>query len=388
MLALAISCSKDDGGGMSGGNEEPVTPEVFTPIVFSAMQQEEQAVTRSDAPLSTVANTFTVYGYKNMSESGDSYGDEQLVFPGYTVKWTENSAATTTTNTNGWDYVNQRSSTGEEQTIKYWDWSAKAYRFFGVTGAARGTIVTHETNETHETYKAYDISMMADGSSDADIAETPYYSHLWFSTGNTGVYPDKPFGKPVQLKYLKPLAKVRFKFIFENPDDASITTLTEKSFRPSNGKGILTRARITVSYPLTGTAINETVTISYDQTYLGGISAFTEDYYGAGEVSKQTINEVEHVVSPYYDASATALNKEYAVLPATNQGTYTLTVSVNGEPKTTVVPEEFMNWKIGYLYTYVFKVHVDGGVSIDVVQSAFTQWTVHPADHTVYSTPG
>ena len=373
MLPLAISCSKDDDGDVLGGNEEPVPPEVVTPIVFSAMQQEEQTVTRSDAPLSTVANTFTVYGYKNMSAEGSNYGDEKLVFPGYTVKWTENSAATTTTNTNGWDYVNQISSTGDEQTIKYWDWSAKAYRCFGVTGAENviGEIVGDGSD------KAYEITMTADASSDAGIAETPYYSHLWFSNG---VYPNKPFGQPVQLEYLKPLAKVRFKFIFENPDDAPRTTLTEKSFRPTSGDVILTKAQITVSYPLTGSAVKESFAIT---SKLGSIPAFKDDYYEEEEVQKD--GEGKHVIYPYYDAVATAFNKEYTVLPATNQGTYTLTVSINGEPKTTVVPSEYMDWKIGYLYTYIFKVHVDLGVSIDVVQSAFTTWNDVETGHTVYN---
>ena len=373
MLALAISCSKDDDGDVLGGNEEPVPAEVVTPIVFSAMQQEEQTVTRSDAPLSTVANTFTVYGYKNMSAEGSNYGDEKLVFPGYTVKWTENSAATTTTNTNGWDYVNQISSTGDEQTIKYWDWSAKAYRFFGVTEAENviGEIVGDGSD------KAYEITMTADASSDAGIAETPYYSHLWFSNG---AYPNKPFGQPVQLEYLKPLAKVRFKFIFEDPDDAPRTTLTDKIFCPTSGDVILTKAQITVSYPLTGSAVKESFAIT---SKLGSIPAFKDDYYEEEEVQKD--GEGKHVIYPYYDAVATAFNKEYTVLPATNQGTYTLTVSINGEPKTTVVPSEYMDWKIGYLYTYIFKVHVDLGVSIDVVQSAFTTWNDVETGHTVYN---
>jgi hypothetical protein len=270
--------------------------------------------------------------------------------------------------------VNQRSSTGDEQTIKYWDWSAKAYRFFGVTGRSSGITVDHDD------HKAYEITITADGSTDETIAETPYYSHLWFSTGNTAVYPDKPFGQPVQLEYLKPLSYVRFKFIFENPSDAPVTTLTDKSFRPTDGGIIETTGQITVSYPLTGTAVKESYTITPGA---GGITEFTQDYYEEGEIAK---DGEEHVVSPYYDALESQLSKVYTVLPATNQGTYTLTVSVNGDPKTTVVPAEFMDWKIGYLYTYIFKVHVDYGVSIDVVQSAFTPWpTDFEVDHTVYN---
>jgi hypothetical protein len=169
---------------------------------------------------------------------------------------------------------------------------------------------------------------------------------------------------------------VRFMFTFEVPDEAKTTTLTEKSFRPTNGGIIQTNARITVSYPLTGTATEESYDITSEP---GGITEFTQDYY------ESVTTDGSHVISPYYDADEDAIRKEYAVLPAPNQGTYTLTVSVNGEPKTAVVPAEFMDWKIGFLYTYIFKVHVDGGVEIEKVQSAFTQWTDHQAEHTIYN---
>ena len=388
--------------GCSGDSPEqaPEPAKAETAIAFASGLEEEQAVTRAAMPLSEQAVTrttplsektqrFTVWGYKNMScdeknntdPSDDDYAELQTVFPGYNVGWTSGSSATSTTNSSGWDYVNQLSSTGVEQTIKYWDWSAKAYRFFAVTGdkgatAAAGTYVDNGVNGSTG---AYEITLYANGSSEEGIAATPYYSHLWFSTGDPSIYADRQFGKPVQLEFLKPFAKVRFKFIFEDPNLAKETTLTDKSFRPTDGRIIKTNGQVTVGYPLTGTAVTETLTISSDA---GGITEFTQDYYEEADL----VNEGGHVVSPYFDAPETPLGKEYAVLPATVQGTYTLTVSVNGEPKTTVVPAEFMNWKVGYLYTYIFKVHVDGGVSIDVVQSAFTPWmTGNTTDHTVYN---
>ena len=374
MMAIAAltaaGCSHDSADEPGKGGDVPVT-EKGTAISFSGEQGGGEMVTRANTatrattPLSEKATNFTVWGYKNMDTEYSESG-LQTVFPGYTVNWQSGSAATTTTNSSGWEYI---LASKPDQTIKYWDWSAKAYRFFGVTGEANGT---YETNGTDMTYK---ITLTADGTTDETIAATPYYSHLWFSTGNTGEgY--QPFGKPVQLEFLKPLSMVRFMFTFEIPEDASSTTLTEKSFCPTNGDIIETTAQITVSYPLTGTATEESYAITSEPS---GIPDFTQDYYEAVET------DGTNVVSPYFEADGTKLSKVYAVLPATNQGTYTLTVSVNGEPKTTVVPAEFMDWKIGYLYTYIFKVHVDGGVEIDKVQSAFTQWTDHTAEHTIYN---
>ena len=76
----------------------------------------------------------------------------------------------------------------------------------------------------------------------------------------------------------------------------------------------------------------------------------------------------------------------YTVIPTPDgQGTYTLTVNVDGDPKTAVVPAEFMTWQPGYVYTYIFKVHVDGTVTIDAVQSAFAPWSVKSENYTVYN---
>lgn len=360
--------------------EEP-TVETGTPIALSANQQPETVITRTGLDEKGVT-AFTVFGYKNYGND-DNYATRQTVFPGYTVSWTANSANTSTTNTNSWEYVDENT----EQTIKYWDWGASAYRFFGVTGGVNsgigtGTQGTYGTYGPNGAYETYELTITADGSTTSTINTTPFFSHLWFSTGRLPDYPDRQFGKPVQLEFLKPLSTVRFMFTFENPDDATTTMLTDKSFRPTNGSIIKTKGNITISYPLTGPATEEWYTYNPG---MGGITKFSQDYYEEGDLDTDIINDVEHVVKPYFDAFKDQLNTIYTVLPVSNQGSYTLSVSVNGDPKTTVVPAEFMDWKLGYLYTYIFKIHVDGSVKIETVQSAFTQWTTHSTTHTVYN---
>jgi hypothetical protein len=49
-------------------------------------------------------------------------------------------------------------------------------------------------------------------------------------------------------------------------------------------------------------------------------------------------------------------------------------VSVNGKVKPCVVPAQYMQWKPGFSYTYIFKITDNGGVEIDMVQAAFTPW--------------
>ncbi len=124
---------------------------------------------------------------------------------------------------------------------------------------------------------------------------------------------------------------------------------------------------MTISYPLTGTG--KTENCAFDAEAQG--TTISRDYR-EDEKSTTDKNEEDH----YW----------YTVLPITDQGPFTLEVSVDGDPKTTVVPEEYMNWQPGYKYTYIFKVHVDGSVSIGAVQSAFTGWTIQgPYEYPVYN---
>ena len=332
-------------------------------IAFSGSMGKEQEVTRAETPLKDKANTFSVYGFKDTG--ADTY---QQVFPGYRVQWRENTIATSTTNSDGWEYVGQQIPGQTVQTIKYWDYGATAYRFMGVTGSnVTGNYGTDEATGA----PVYKLTFTADCDNEE---ETPYYSHLWYREISS---PD--IGKAVKLEFLKPFSKVRFKFIFEDPDDAATTALTDKSFGPTGGTTIKRKGKVTVTYPLTGTATTEMIFVDAEA---GGPTAFTQDYYGVNEVEKT--NGV--VTKPYYGADENATGIEYTVIPTPGgQESYTLIVDVNGDPKTAVVPAAFMTWQPGYIYTYIFKVHVDGTVTIDAVQSAFTPWSVTSKDHTVYN---
>ena len=372
--------------------EEPAVPETATAISFSGTEGTEEQVTRGAYRAyesyeayktnKTAGNTraaqgledllpdgkkfFKVWAYKN---SGNDYEGLQTVMEDYTVRWVDRSAYTTTSNTNDWEYVNQQSAGSPEQTIKYWDWSATAYRFFGVTGGVTGTFGSYESYGAHSTYE---ITIPVDATSEKEAENTPYYSRLWFSTGNLAEYPTRQFGKPVQLEFLRPIARVRFMFIYEDPADEAYTVLAVKGFGPTtSGKRIYQVGTVKITYPLKGTQTTESYSVTPTDNGVEGLSddgipAFTQYYY-------ETPNNVN-------------ARKWYSVLPAINQGTYTLDVKVNGNDKTTVVPAAYMNWKPGFQYTYVFKIHVDGSVSISAVNAAFTPWVVEdPRNHTVYN---
>lgn len=288
----------------------------------------------------------------------------QTVFPGYIVNWSASGAGTTTSNSNGWEYVAQQ-TTGDEQTIKYWDWAAKAYRFFAVTGSSSHT---DNAPSGHEFTFAADASPIREGDASADakiaanIAATPFFTKLWFSTGAIEDYPTKQFGKPVQLEFLKPFSRVRFLFTYSYSAEA--VKVTSPSFKPTDGvTKIARKGTVTVSYPLTGTATTESYTITKNTSPAEGeeLEAFTEEYIPEGT------------------------EKWYTVFPAPSQGSYTMSVTVDNVVKTAVVPAEYMTWQPGYSYTYIFKITEQGGVEIDMVQSAVTPWTELENDHQVYN---
>lgn len=374
MMAMAVlistACSHSSEDTTEQGGGVPVT-DTRTAISFSGQQAEEQAVnqgtnraqgiTRAGTPLSDSKKTFKVWGYKNMSynEGTSSYGDLQTVFPGYVVNWISGSAASTTSNSNGWEYVAQQTN-GDEQTIKYWDWEAKAYRYFAITGT-----YTANGDYTEFTMEA-NASPIRDGEGTAEqkiaanIADAPYFSKLWFSTGNVSVYPDKQFGKPVVLEFLKPFARVRFLFNYSYAAEG--VKVTGPHFKPTNGSKIARKGTVTVTYPLTGASTKESYTVTKNASPAEGeeLVEFNEEYIPEGT------------------------EKWYTVLPVLSQS-YTMTVTVNNTTKTAVVPAEYMSWKPGYSYTYIFKITEDGGVEIDLVQAAVTAWTELVNDHTVYN---
>ena len=111
-LTLA-SCTSDDFLGDTPGS----TPtSANSAINFGGDAGKiTRATSNEGTPQQMLDGQFLVYGVKKISET-------QLVsvFPNYSVLYNENL---TTSNTNKWEYVK------DNQTIKYWDYSASEYRF-------------------------------------------------------------------------------------------------------------------------------------------------------------------------------------------------------------------------------------------------------------------
>ena len=132
-----VGCSDNDfigtGGssGFSKGNGE---------ISFNAGSGKitrGEEITGKDAA-DKLGGKFTVYGWKTNSAASDKTdGAHEDVFKDYLLTWGANTAFTTESNTNNWEYVGNTSQpidgAGVDQTIKYWDYSTNRYDFIAWT---------------------------------------------------------------------------------------------------------------------------------------------------------------------------------------------------------------------------------------------------------------
>ncbi len=347
-LGLLTACS--GGSATTDPDVEPVVPNTQKSISFSgAVDNSKTQTTGTRATyLSDYVKTFRVYGYKNTAyDSGTgSYSGLQTVFGGYLVNFNSATAGTTLSNQYGWEYVN-----GTNQTIHYWDYSATAYRFAAYAPAA-GVMVTHPDADHLR------FAFQVDGTSNDLI----YYSQLWFSD-NSPSY--TAYGQPVTLTFVPPLCKVRICFVNDEGDAVTTTDLvylqtdrTAIQFMPTDGTAIAQKGAFAVTYPLTGTVTTETVDVTPGTDTGDALAALTEPYEEADKL-----------------AFATNAQRWYKLLPIATQGTYTLSLTYNGSLRSAVVPAEFMSWKPGYEYTYVFKL-TDTGVVFDPDLFVYTKWQV------------
>ncbi len=300
--------------------------------------------------LETYSTNFMVWGYKNMSVTSGDYGDLMEVMNGYTVTYGASTAATTTSNTADWDYVgttavSPSSIAGSVQSIKYWDYSAAAYRFFAF--APSNASVTPSIGASEATF-----TMTADATSTTTINATPYYSALWFN--NSTLY-----GQQVQMEFKKPFTMVRFIFTHSSELDPTKIFLKDFNFRPSDDTTpIPTSGSVRITYPLTGTSTTESASIVSTTTSMANMN-------------------IPYMESSAYGVELDAgdLSKWYYVLPTGSQMSYAMTLKVCGEEKTAYVPAQYMKWLPNYQYTYMFKITELGVQFIDLVQVGITEWT-------------
>lgn len=375
VLALA-SCSSDDFLGENSGNGQNSS----SAINFSG---DAGKITRATSNTGNAAKMldgqFRIYGVKKV-------GDTQLVsvFNEYSVWYVENKN-TTTSNTDGWEYVGAKGTTNlgtgnitltKDQTIKFWDYSAPEYHFIAgspitcfshtltpgnkinsatITGLA-GHINANESGTPLTTYPVY----IADPKvvKKADYNNTVVFSFKrQQAMVRVGLYETIPGYSITEINFYKAGGSKA-----EAVNNIILTSGTENYFvGGSNVKG-------TITYNWTGTTPSYTYT--YDDTNL----TKTQNWY-AGKFEPHnalaTTVSTAKVADLYGKDNDMSTNGYFTVIPTPSATTaapilikcdYTLTsdddsgetIKVTGA--TAAIPAAYSKWDVNTRYTYLFKI--------------------------------
>lgn len=363
-LALCLfSCAES-------GQEEPDVPTQPEEPKGVSISFGGNSGTWQDAPttranketgLETISKSFKVWGYKTIEGNYTSGFDQsQNVMNGYTVNWTQQTANTTSSNTADWEYVGIAN-----QTIKYWDYSATSYRFFAYsipTAAGNitapsfsGPLTTEGSTNLHASF-----SIPFNYDKDATNVSTPYISDLWLSDNQN--FENRKYGACVKLTFAPIITKVRFKFNYQAESQVSITNI---SFRNVNNAPSPTSGNIIINYPITGMDTQASYIWETTGTETEPIN-FTIPYEEEGDLNHQTTTRKKwYFVPPLGDSKTT------------QQSAYIITADINGKKATATVPAEFMQWKAGYQYTYIFKI-TEAGTNIAFTNMQVEKWVETP----------
>lgn len=221
VLALA-SCSSDDFLGENSGNGQNAANSV---INFGG---ETGKITRAADGTSVGAKAADLLGKKfyvlgTKGELPTNSPTTSIVFDNYQVNWKENSAGTTTDNTNDWEYVgvdptglHAGTAAPTAQSIKYWDYSQPQYDFIAYSVGNNELLITGEAADDKivgtpiKTPKADNdhLSYTLKGKRIQDLKEC-YYTDVTTVKNNAT---NKEYNKPVTFTFKNLTAKVRVAF--------------------------------------------------------------------------------------------------------------------------------------------------------------------------------
>lgn len=346
MALCLLSCS-------SSGQDDPFIPEPQqVGISFGgnsgSWQDASSRAEEGEMGLESLFTSFKVWGYKTKNDDGSSI---QKVMDGYLVDWNSSS--------NDWEYIGKyNASLNLYQTIKYWDYSALQYRFWAYAPANAPGVKAIENKNTN----SLSITIPYEFNSNATLTSTPYISTLCIPK----------IGDQVKLTFVPLIAKVRFKFKYNDKQIASITHISfrDERWKPT-GNGTFqwsgsaedktpVAGNIIATYPLSGTSTD--VTKTWKTTKQGlGLLELTIPYEEDTDENHQTDIRQKWYFMPPMDIA------NY------KQGNYILSAKIEGNQVSATVGSEYMQWKAGFQYTYIFKVS-ETTSSITFAEVEVEQW--------------
>lgn len=397
-LALA-GCSSDDFLGDGSGNGQNSAAIQFG----GGTTKTHRATSNGTYKIADLqGNGFWVYGTKHTAEEDKTATYDQVVYKNYYLNYDGNKN-NTQSNTAGWEYVgvdnskyraNVTPSVDENvaQTIKYWDYSAKAYTFYAATAKpadveeGKVTIkkITADEGVNGSVYtKGYEVTLK-DGAT---------WDELYFADRKVINKPDATaipshgalnvYGGEVKFTFRNALTKVRVamyetipgysvtidRFYYTNDGDAGQITAETGMFKADASNTPLKTSETGVIYKV----------VYYSKTEADGQLENQPKMLPneTGEGAKKTVLELGDnlkadkelstiITKPTYDTDG---GKYTLFMPqADNNQTlslkvdYTLT-SLDGSGEkiqvkgaTAVIPAKYLCWRPNYAYTYLFKI--------------------------------
>lgn len=388
IIALASCTSNDyvgdDSPQGSIGTNGAISFNMSTPAIT-------RAADKTGAEAATdLGGQFIVYAEKDETADGAAPVSGKLVFQNYKVAWTSNSANTTTSNTKSWEYVglswtaaeqgNITTSTTDAQTIKYWDWGAASYTFTAVsalsTDISNGKVKITKTTAATDGNKVYDKGYNVVLTSDASLDKLFFSERKVISkSNNTDRTQANAYGGNVTFRFHNMISKVRVamyetipgysvtinKFSVdndgENPAFSDMTDNKTDNFAANFQSYVTgTPGTLTVKYQNTGTQENyPTVSFSGATNYILTLGdQLKADVTIGTTATGATYDKAEKAYTSVFPKEDNTQNLKLKV-------SYTLTAPVTGETiivtdATAEIPANYLKWKPGYAYTYIFKV--------------------------------
>lgn len=375
-LALA-SCSSDDFLGENPGNVQNAT----TAINFSGDAGKITRATKNEGTTAEMLDgQFKVYGTKKKADNIEH------VFPNYYV-W-DVADKNTTSNTDGWEYVGAKGTTNlgtgkitldkrDDQTIKYWDYSASEYHFVAGSPIKNFNLNPFPGNDietaTISGLAGHIEANNAEGTGEA-LKTYPVYvaAPVKFTKAD--------YQKPVEFTFVRQQAMVRVG-VYETIPGYSITKIHFYAYgtdgttlSASEGNNIILTSA-TEGYFVGGTDISGTVTYdwtsetpSYTFGYKDTNLKKSKNWY-AGKLDILATKSTDDVAQLYgtdKDMSPTGYftvlpTKEADASPILIKCDYTLTDFNTGEEikvtgATAAIPAAFSKWEANTRYTYLFKI--------------------------------
>lgn len=404
-----VSCTSND----YVGDQEKLEAGISRPISFGfdVPTPTRAAGERTGSDAATdLSNQFIVWGEKNET-SGAAAATGNLVFKNYLVRWIDNSVNTTTSNTKGWEYVGLKlddnsvnpvttsysthispnSETGA-QTIKYWDYAASTYTFTAISALpadiTAGYVKITKTESGTTVYdKGYTVALTADANLDklffaerVNIATSPntdrnqantYGGNVTFRFHNAAtkvrvaMYETVP-GYSVKIKKFT-VADDQADPTFAQMDDDVTANFAANLQNCATG----TAGTLTVKYVADAGTTQNHPTVSFDGTKAKVLTLGTNLAANTELGTSTTAATFDKSDKSYTSVFPNETNTQNLKLKLS----YTLTAPVTGETieitdKTAEIPAQYLKWKPGYAYTYIFKITDDNlyPITFDAVE--------------------